>query len=911
MDVFLSSLLTASVSGSIVILAVLILRLVLRGTPKKYICILWMVAGLRLLLPVPLQSKFSLQPPAISLPNSEAPQKFLLPLWAAIASVLVLVSLCSYIHLRGQVKNARKVRGGWECEGLDTAFVLGFLKPKIYIPAGVSENTRQQILSHERTHLDKGDHWIKLIGFLALVLHWFNPLVWISYVLLCKDIEMACDERVVQFMDLPERKAYSAALLDCSTRKVHYAACPVAFGEVSVKYRIKSVLSYKKPAFWASLLGILAIAFVAVCLGTNPVDKREDPEADLIQSSRETPESFTPAALPECDANPDWGITPAVSHVTTTGGTLLLEIEERFCRVSDSLRIADSALERWNGQQWEALPAISDNTDFVSLNTGFAGSRAKEKTYESLEMNWSLEYGSLSAGDYRIVMTLAGDSQSGAFYAPFHIYREALPSAQEAALLRCKDALKALKLRPTYSLLRSEKNLLNDELSPVSRITLDGQKARTDYFAGEFPASSLITEPDVWDLNRISQQWIDPFQLEEDRRILFPEGQSVISDREVSFRTVWADSDGTAYYGSDSYRFDASGNLASVDRLVTDAAGTVLSHDRLEVLLLGQMSCSSYIHEIDSLDYEDPFTAQEKSPWNIGFLVEDDLLEPTGGKVWFNWLGIGVGNYTADSNYWMEKRTGSNWQRLLGEDVTFPFGVTLSPLSGQGQCLQLDWSNTYGSLESGVYRIGTRFYNGEESIIQYAEFAINPTGGIHGEGGEAAMARIDAALEKLKSGNYHARKLESGSIFTPEDMVLTGEFWQYNGELAESYYNNAGSYSHTYIEATADIQYGLWYDYSYYHQPYESIYFPKGQSVISDREITFLHSYSQTAGDNPLIRYTYRFDGQGNLTEIEYVGFDDTWGGFVTRYVLEDTPDTVIQEKMETFRQENAARTQR
>lgn len=251
MDVFLSSLFTASVSGSIVILAVLILRLVLRGTPKKYICILWMVAGLRLLLPVPLQSKFSLQPPAISLPNSEAPQKFLLPLWAAIASVLVLVSLCSYIHLRGQVKNARKVRGGWECEGLDTAFVLGFLNPKIYIPAGVSENTRQQILSHERTHLDKGDHWIKLIGFLALVLHWFNPLVWVSYVLLCKDIEMACDERVVQFMDLPERKAYSAALLDCSTRKVHYAACPVAFGEVSVKYRIKSVLSYKKPTFWA------------------------------------------------------------------------------------------------------------------------------------------------------------------------------------------------------------------------------------------------------------------------------------------------------------------------------------------------------------------------------------------------------------------------------------------------------------------------------------------------------------------------------------------------------------------------------------------------------------------------------------------------------------------------------------
>lgn len=908
MDAFLSSLLTASVSGSIVILAVLIFRLVLRRTPKKYICMLWMVAGLRLLLPIPLQSKFSLQPPTISFSYAEGLQKYLLPAWLLVAVALVLVSLYSYLHLRRQVKNARKVRGGWECEGLDTAFVLGFLKPKIYIPAGVSESTRQQILAHERTHLDKGDHWIKLIGFLALVAHWFNPLVWVSYVLLCKDIEMACDERVVQFMDLPERKAYSTALLDCSTHRVHYAACPVAFGEVSVKYRIKSVLSYKKPAFWVSLLGILAIAFVAVCLGTNPVDKQEDPEAGLLQSSRETPESFTPAVLPESPANPDWGITPSVSHVTTTGGTLLLEIEERFCQVSDSLRIENSALECWNGRQWEVLPAISDSTDIVTLNMGSAASRAKEKTYESLEMNWSLEYGSLSAGDYRIVMTLVGDGRSGIFYVPFHIYREALPSAQEAALLRCKDALKALKLRSAYSLLRSGKNPLNDDLSPVSRITIDGQAARTDYFAGEFSASSLITQPDVWDLNRIYRQWIDPFQLEEDRKILFPEGQSVISDREISFRSAWADSDGTIYYGSDSYCFDASGNLASADRLVTDTAGAVLSHDRLEVLLLGQMDCSSYIHEIDSLDYEDPFTAQGKSPWNIRFLVENDLLEPTGGKLWFTWMGVGIGNCTVDPDYWMEKRTGNNWKRLLGEDVSFPFGVTLNKLSGQGQCLQLDWTETYGSLGPGVYRIGTRFHNGGESIIQYAEFAIKPIGGIYGEGGQAAMARIDAALEKLKSSNYHARKLESGSIFTPEDMVLSEEFWQYNGELAESYYNNAGSYSHTNIQAAADIQYGLWYDYSYFRQPYESIYFPKGQSVISDREITFLHSYSQTAGDNPLTRYTYRFDGQGNLTEIEYVGFNDMWGGFVTRYVLEDTPDAVIQEKMETFRQENAVR---
>ena len=138
---------------------------------------------------------------------------------------------------------------------------------------GMTPEEQRYILAHERTHLDKGDHWFKMVGFLALALHWFNPLVWAAYILLCKDIEIACDERVVQFMELDERKAYSAALLNCSTNRAHFAACPVAFGEVSVKERIKSVLSYKKPSFWISLVGVIAIVFVAVCLVTSPARK--------------------------------------------------------------------------------------------------------------------------------------------------------------------------------------------------------------------------------------------------------------------------------------------------------------------------------------------------------------------------------------------------------------------------------------------------------------------------------------------------------------------------------------------------------------------------------------------------------------------------------------------------------------
>ena len=332
------NILTASFHGSIVILAVLALRLVLKKTPRKFLCMLWLLAGIRLLLPFEIQSAMSLQPayepvtevqwqqledyghilaedeplaeavedipavteapvasPAVS-PESaqshpaetspivevEVKKEFnwfaLLPyLWLAVASCFLIYTICSYTKLRILVREAVKIPGGWECDRIETAFILGFIRPRIYIPMGLSRVVRKHILAHERTHLEKGDHWFKMIGFIALAIHWFNPLVWVAYILLCKDIEIACDERVVQFMELQERKEYSAALLNCSTNRVHFAACPVAFGEVSVKARIKSVLSYKKPSFWISLAGVVAIAFVALCLVTSPAKTEAAP----------------------------------------------------------------------------------------------------------------------------------------------------------------------------------------------------------------------------------------------------------------------------------------------------------------------------------------------------------------------------------------------------------------------------------------------------------------------------------------------------------------------------------------------------------------------------------------------------------------------------------------------------------
>lgn len=273
MEQFLQNLLIASLHGSVVILAVLLLRFLLWKTPKKFICLLWLLAGIRLLLPIEIRSDLSLQPQFHFTPANVSVQKwagYISLVWATVALCFGIYSLISYLKLKNQVREAVKIRGGWECDRIETAFILGFMKPKIYIPTGLDGQSRRNILAHERTHLDKGDHWIKMIGFLALALHWFNPLVWIAYMLLCKDIEMACDERVIRFMELDERKAYSAALLRCSSRSAHFAACPVAFGEVSVKRRILSILNYKKPSFWLSLLGVLAFFFVTICLLTTP-----------------------------------------------------------------------------------------------------------------------------------------------------------------------------------------------------------------------------------------------------------------------------------------------------------------------------------------------------------------------------------------------------------------------------------------------------------------------------------------------------------------------------------------------------------------------------------------------------------------------------------------------------------------
>ena len=352
-DIFLN-VLEAGLQGSVIIALVLILRLVLKTAPRRIICLLWLVAGIRLLLPFQIESGLSLQPDSRELFQPQAQSEFFqsqpvpavpedaelpddveivtgdaladpepyfeYPVqqptvrdWRAIAARVWLVGVCAmalysagaYVALRRRIRMAVKVSGNiYQCAGLDTAFVLGFFRPRIYLPA---ENS--YVLAHERAHIRRGDHWFKLLGFAALALHWFNPLVWIGYLLLCRDLEMACDEAVVRDMDLTERKAYSAALLACAARRSAIAACPVAFGEVSVKQRIVSVLNYRKPRFWICVIAAAAVLMVAVCFLTSPGGMTKDEaleafykEMDALQSSTRLHLSYTVDTESEFDA---------------------------------------------------------------------------------------------------------------------------------------------------------------------------------------------------------------------------------------------------------------------------------------------------------------------------------------------------------------------------------------------------------------------------------------------------------------------------------------------------------------------------------------------------------------------------------------------------------------------------------
>ena len=338
MEAIFLKILNMSITASWLVLAIIILRLILKKAPKAISVFMWALVGIRLICPFSFESILSLIPSAETIPQdiiySEVPvihsgvpilnstvnpiiSENLSPevgasvnpmqIVAFVASVvwivgivaMLLYTVISYFRIHRKVREAVPYQDNtWLCDHIDTPFILGVIRPRIYLPSNMNEQDIEYVIAHEKAHLKRHDHWWKPLGFLLLTVYWFNPILWIAYILLCKDIELACDEKVIKDMGTEIKKPYSDALINCSVPRKMISACPLAFGEVGVKGRVKSVLNYKKPAFWIIVVAVVASIVVAVCFLTNPKQ-----DTDLGISSQKSGSDLNGVSLEIVDAD--------------------------------------------------------------------------------------------------------------------------------------------------------------------------------------------------------------------------------------------------------------------------------------------------------------------------------------------------------------------------------------------------------------------------------------------------------------------------------------------------------------------------------------------------------------------------------------------------------------------------------
>lgn len=321
-EVFIK-LINMSIVAGWLVLAVLLLRLLLKKAPRWIFCVLWAFVALRLLIPFSVQSETSAVPSVDTIPPEiiyiekpyihsglntfngvfnpiisdilsspeadnvietepkETPAKKIIDIasvvWLCGMAGMAVYGIISYTLLKRKVREAvPKGKGIFICDNVTSPFIIGIFRPRIYLPSSVSETDAEMVIAHEKAHIKRKDHLWKPFGFILLAVYWFNPLLWVAYVTFCKDIESACDEKVIKKYGYEIKKQYSEALLNCSVSGKWITACPVAFGETSVKSRIKGVLNYKKPAFWVIIAAILACIAISVFFLTDPMDAEDD-----------------------------------------------------------------------------------------------------------------------------------------------------------------------------------------------------------------------------------------------------------------------------------------------------------------------------------------------------------------------------------------------------------------------------------------------------------------------------------------------------------------------------------------------------------------------------------------------------------------------------------------------------------
>lgn len=378
------NLVLLSVQASFLMIAVLAVRALCKRIPRRYICFLWCLVALRLLIPVSLESSISLVPSTstlkdffeqqsnlfkeeqsdfavgeqIGLPEAEQTGDIedssttftqntdnmvvnqdalvglrheqmqqsasipssaegiyssrLLPIltviWLMGMMLLLGYGVYGYVRIRRQVREAVHEGGNiWLCDRIDTPFLLGYFRPRIYIPFSVDASSKEYIIAHEKSHMLRGDHLTKLLGYVLLSVYWFQPFMWVAYILFCRDVEMACDERVIADLGEERKKEYSKALLLCSADRHYFLNNPLAFGEIDVKKRILNVLQYQKPGFWVSVLSVLVVIAVSLCFLTSSREKKGESVSGTVDETTDATGETTGVAGGTVDAGKDAG----------------------------------------------------------------------------------------------------------------------------------------------------------------------------------------------------------------------------------------------------------------------------------------------------------------------------------------------------------------------------------------------------------------------------------------------------------------------------------------------------------------------------------------------------------------------------------------------------------------------------
>lgn len=424
-DLFLN-VLNLSYCALWVVPLLLAARLLLKKAPRSLVCSLWLILAVRLmfggvaapfsLLPstqiIPPESLFSQSPeiqsgidaidkainPAYTESLRPVPGASINPLqvwigvyaniWFLGMSAMALWALISCRRIRRLTRESLQLEEGvFLCDNIPSPFLFGLFCPVVYLPSGLDEGLRPHILAHERAHIRRRDHWWKPLAFLLLTVHWFNPALWLCYILLCRDIELACDECVTKHLSASERKAYSAALLECSLSRRTIAVCPLAFGEGDVRHRIQSILSYKKPSFWLLLTAVILSAVLAVGLLADPALPSPDPG-----------ESTPVIPLPTEYESP-LGIALRVENVTPSGATLVCT--QDGTPWDQIITGSPWALERLQDGQWVSM--MPESTVWTSVAYGI-----NQGTETRWNINWKQLVGEIPPGHYRIGKTFHG-----------------------------------------------------------------------------------------------------------------------------------------------------------------------------------------------------------------------------------------------------------------------------------------------------------------------------------------------------------------------------------------------------------------------------------------------------------------------------------------------------------------------